>query len=75
VFAGLIAIETRAEEVTKRLVVPITDPELAEMLTLPRPWAVATDALMVATLESDVDHDTCPVIACVLLSLNVPMAL
>jgi len=30
---------------------------------------------MVATLESDVDHDTCPVIACVLLSLNVPMAL
>ena len=41
-FAGLTAIDTRTAAVTVRVVLPLTEPEVAEMVAVPVPTPVAS---------------------------------
>lgn len=72
---GVTAIETRVAAVTVSEAVPLTDPEVAVMVTEPMPVLVARpDALTDATLAFDDDHVT-DVSCCVLPSLKKPVAM
>src|SRR5437667_7578752 len=78
-FRGVIAIETRLAAVTVRLPEPLTDPDAAVIVTAPearalaRPW-LPTVLLTVATVPSEELQCAVAVTSCVLLSLNVPVA-
>lgn len=71
---GVTAMDTRVAAVTVSEAVPLTDPEVAVMVTEPVPVLVARpDALIDATLTFDDDHVT-DVSCCVLPSLKKPVA-
>jgi hypothetical protein len=77
--AGVIAIETSAAAVTVNVVDPDTVPEVALMVAVPCARLVAKPAvgallLIVATAGMSELHCTVPVMFCVVLSLNVPVA-
>ena len=68
--AGVTAIETNAAAVTVMEVVPLTVPEVAVMVLVPTPAAVASPPeAMVATLFVDEDHVAVLVRFWVVLSL------
>ena len=72
-------METKTAGVTVKAVVPDMAPEAAVMVAIPAPALVATPwlpgaLLMAATVEADDDHTTVAVRACVLPSVNVPVA-
>ena len=74
-FAGVTAIETSVGAVTVRTVVPVIDPDFALIVEVPAVSAVANPAeLIVATEVVAEVHVALPVKFCVLLSLNVPVA-
>jgi hypothetical protein len=74
-FAGVTAIETSVGALTVSVVLPVVLPDFAEMLEVPRLTAVARPAaVIVATAGVAELHVTLPVKFCVLLSLNVPVA-
>src|SRR6266478_2112692 len=74
-FAGITAIETSVAALTVREALPVTPPELAVIVVLPVPTAVAKpEELTEATLAADEDHVT-EVNNCVLPSSKVPTAL
>ena len=69
-FAGVTAIETRAALVTVSVVDPLTVPELAVIVVVPVPVAVASPALeIVATACKEEPQVTVPVMFCVLPSV------
>jgi hypothetical protein len=74
-FAGVTLMETRCAVDTVRPVDPLTKPNTALIVLLPvatlvrRPWP-----LMVAAAGFDEVHTADPLTSCVLLSLNVPVA-
>ncbi len=68
-FAGVTAMETSVAGVTVRTVEPLIEPEVAWIVDVPVPTAVATLPAMVATLVVPEDHVTELVRFCVLLSL------
>jgi len=79
--AGVIAIETRAAEVTVKFVLPLTPVPgcVAEMVVLPLATLVASPLLpaallIVATLVVPEDHVTALVRSCTELSVYVPVA-
>jgi hypothetical protein len=74
-FAGVTAIDCKVAALTVRTVEPEIAPEVAEMVEEPTLAPVASPvALMVATVGVAALHVTLPVKFCVLLSLNVPVA-
>lgn len=74
-FVGVTPIETRVAALTLREELPVTPPELAVILVLPVPTAVAKpEELTEATLAADEDHVT-EVNNCVLPSSKLPTAL
>jgi hypothetical protein len=73
--AGRTAIETRLDALTVAVTVPSTVPEVAVMVTDPRFLPVASPPTVIeATLVGDALHTTLPVMSCVVLSENVPVA-
>jgi len=74
-FTGATAIDCRVAAVTVSRVLPLTDPEVAVIVEVPTPAPDAKpEALMVATDVVAEVQVTLPVKFCVLLSLNVPVA-
>ena len=78
-FAGVTAIETTTAAVTVKVVLALTEPEVAVIFAKPVPTVVANpcepDALLiVATAVVPELHSTVLVMSCVLLSVNVPVA-
>jgi hypothetical protein len=74
-FAGVTAIDCNVAAVTVRVAVPVTEPDFAVMEELPAETAVARPAaLMVATAGAAEAQVTLAVRFCVLLSVNVPVA-
>ena len=68
-------METRFVALTVAEAVPVIAPEVAVMVTVPRSLPVASPLTVIeATLVDDELHVTVPVISCVLLSENVPVA-
>lgn len=68
-------MEESAEAVINKLVLPVTEPNLAVMFTLPGLWPVAEpDAEIVATVLSELDQVTCELMFWVVPSLNNPDA-
>jgi hypothetical protein len=73
-FVGVTAIETSVAPVTVRLALPVTDPEVAEMVAVPAATPLAkpdefTDAVPVAE-----DDQVTEVSNCVLPSSKLPVA-
>jgi len=69
-FAGVTAIETSVGAVTVRVVEPLIDPDVAEIVVVPVPAAVASPALEIVAAAVFVEPQvTEPVRFCVLLSL------
>jgi hypothetical protein len=74
-FAGVTAIDCSVAAVTVSTVDPLTEPDVALMVLVPTPAPVAKPVLvMVATEVVAEPHVTDVVRFCVLLSLNVPVA-
>ena len=72
---GVMAIETRCAVETVKLVEPLTDPNEAMIVLVPVVRLVATPwLLMVAAPGFEEAHKADAVMSCVLLSLNVPVA-
>lgn len=68
--AGVIAIDTNCAGATVRVVAPVIEPELAEIVVPPRPILLASPAdEIVATVLADDDHVAAWVKSCVLPSL------
>jgi len=70
---GVTAIDASMADVTVRMVDPVTDPEVAEIVVLPGPTLVANPTvpatlLIVATPAALDAHCTVPVISCVVAS-------
>lgn len=73
-FAGVKAIEVTVAEVTVSVALPVITPDIAVIVTVPGVSVLTNPALsMVATVASDDCHVT-PESACVLLSVNSPVA-
>src|SRR6266478_1851567 len=73
--AGVTAMDTSVATVTVSVVEPVTLPEVAWMVALPVPAAVASPAvLLLATVALSEVQVTELVRFCVLVSLNVPVA-
>lgn len=73
-FAGVTRIDTITASVTVSVVLPLIDPEVAVMVTVPAASVEAKPVLStVATVESDEFHVT-PDRVCVLPSVNEPVA-
>ena len=75
-FAGVTAIDDSTAAVTVNVVVPLTDPDAALIVTGPPNFTPVASpaALIVAMVVSDVLHVTVLVMFCVEVSLNVPVA-
>ena len=74
--AGVTAMEDRVAEVTVRVVLPATVPEVAVMVVVPAEAAVARPVLLtVATDGLDEVQVTCVVISKLVVSEYVPVAL
>lgn len=74
-FLGLTVIRARTANCTLAVVLPLTEPEVAEIVREPRERAVANPPFPIdATLLFEEAHVTELVISCVLLSENVPIA-
>src|SRR5258708_32906349 len=72
---GLTVMDTSEVAFTERVVAPLTVPRVALMLVVPAPTPVATpDALIVANPRPLDAQVTEAVRSCVLLSVNVPLA-
>lgn len=72
---GLTTIETNVAPLTINVVEPATEPDVAVIVTVPSATVVANPVLlMVATVRSPADQVTEFVRSCVLLSVNVPVA-
>lgn len=73
--AGRTAIEERSAALTVAMTLLLMAPEVAVMVTVPRSLPVASPlTVMEATLVGDALQTTVPVISCVVLSENVPVA-
>jgi len=73
--AGTMAIDLRSAALTVAVAAPLSAPEVAVMLTVPRSLPVTSPLTVIeATLMDDELQTTVPVISCVLLSENVPVA-
>jgi len=73
-FAGVTVSDTNVAVLTVKVAVPVTEPEVALIVVVPVPTAVARpDASMVETLTGDADHVT-EVSSCVLPSSKFPTA-
>jgi hypothetical protein len=74
-FAGVTTIDTNCAEETVSPVDPLTDPKPALMVVVPVAALLARPcALIMAAVGLDDVHVTVVVMSCVLLSLNVPVA-
>jgi hypothetical protein len=74
-FAGVIVSPVRCAVETVRLVEPLTVPKAAAMVVVPVATLVATPVLaIVAAAGLEELHTTDPEISCMLVSLNVPVA-
>ena len=73
-FAGVTASDTNVAVLTVKVAVPVTEPEVALIVVVPVPTAVARPAAsMVETLTGDAAHVT-EVSSCVLPSSKFPTA-
>ena len=69
-FAGVTAIETNTGAVTVRVVEPLIDPDVAEIVVVPVPAAVASPALEIVATAVLVELQVTELVRfCVLLSL------
>jgi len=74
-FTGRTVMEDRTADWTFTVVLPVTEPDVAEIVTEPRVSAVASPPPAIdATLVSDEDQVTEPVMSCELSSEYVPVA-
>ena len=74
-FAGVTAMDTNEAEVTVRMVDPVTDPEIAEMVVVPPPVPVARPPLEIVATPCDEELQfTVLVRFCVLPSVYDPVA-
>jgi hypothetical protein len=73
---GVIASEARFAALIASEVLPLTDPDVALIVTVPRFRPVASPLTVIeARLLPEDAHVTVPVMSCVVLSENVPTAL
>jgi hypothetical protein len=73
--AGRTVIETRFFASTVEVTLPVIAPEVAVMVTVPRFLPVASPLTVIeATAAGEELHPTLPVMSCVVLSENVPVA-
>src|SRR5579871_4483423 len=74
-FAGVTAIDFSVAAVTVNVVDPLIAPDVALIVLVPTPTPVANPPVVIVAVEVVPDaHVTDPVRFCVLLSLNVPVA-
>jgi hypothetical protein len=78
-FPGVTAIDTSTAAVTLRVVLPLTEADVAVIVAVPVPTLVASPfwlvtLLMVATLGVSLPHSTLSVTFCVVPSVKVPVA-
>ena len=74
-FAGRTLMNDRAADWTLAVVLPVTEPEVAEIVTEPRARAVASPlAVIDSTPGFDEAQVTEAVMSCTLASENVPLA-
>ena len=74
-FAGVTAIDCSVAAVTVRTVEPLMAPEVAVIVLVPTPAPVAKPPVVIVAVEVVPEaHVTDVVRFCVLLSLNVPVA-
>lgn len=74
-FAGVTAIETSVAALTVREALPVTPPEVALMVVLPAPTAVAKPETLIAATPGVEDDHVSEVSNCVLPSSKLPTAL
>jgi hypothetical protein len=74
-FAGVTAIESRVAPVTVRVAVPLTEPELAVIVTVPVPALVANPVVSTLATEVAEEDQFTDGSNCVLPSSKVPVAL
>jgi hypothetical protein len=74
-FAGVTAIDCSVAAVTVSTVDPLTEPDVALMVLVPTPAPVANPVLVIVAVAVVPDDQVTDVVRfCVLLSLNVPVA-
>lgn len=73
--AGVTAIEVTVAPVTVSAAVPLTEPDVAVIVAVPVPTAVASPAELTAATEEEDDVQVTEGNNCVLPSLKVPTAL